>query len=870
MNITEEGGGYLNETHTILDMVDTMAVIQSPLNARYGNTDGGLISFVTTRGSNEWSGSIRLKYTRDDWTDNNPTYPRRDGSPGDPIYAMDDGQQRTWEISLKGPIWKDHITFAYGTQISPTRLYSSPVGGGLLNGLPSQATYTYNPGASGTGIVPANTYDLGSLDTLSDQASFRQLVVFFQLNENHSLEWSYDNSSAEGYYGIPRYGRIDPVPGGSTDDQFVHEWNLGYKGVLGASGVLEARIGHVNRNWPHPTSPGEPPIWVTYVPESWDNQGAQPVSGLLDAYATGAAQAYNINGYNADKGDTIYNDSLLLNYSRFITTGQGEHQIDMGFDQEKFQWNIQVGAAPDQYVVPGQNPTTGQFLVYNAMTATLTDLDPSYQGQNTSVLLNPMVNPGIGAPASDTHWPGGLGLIPEWVHRWGDDTGAFHKETVGYYLNDLWTINNHHNVMLGLRYDTFKLWDEAGTMVDYGHLNPRFEYKFDVDGDQRRVFNLSYGQFQASSPGALFLPAAQGRMGNQTISYWSAGSATPYYASYAELMNPANYTVVGQTYAGQSFQVDPHWRNPVSNEFTAGYRRALHSGGFLRITGVYKYWDNLYDWYPGSAFTDPNGAADFHRILRNDAGLGRTYKSLELEWMTPLSKRLSFSGNYTFARMMANTSSTVDNPSRYTSQLPNWNAYFQGFNPSVPVQPYTQRTPDHTLNAFLTYDITVGKVKSNLTLRANYVSGIADSTYAPYNPYAPSFSHVYNYSVPYPTVPGYNDASQSNISGLPNGYNLPADGGRQINADTFTTSLKYNVEMPVWRTLRWFLNVDINNVFNTKTQAPWSLPSIGLVDSAGQAAQYQAYGWRAAGDLSTVGTGRTNGRTIALDTGVKF
>lgn len=870
MNITEEGGGYLNETHSIMDMVDTMAVIQSPLNARYGNTDGGLISIVTTRGSNEFSGSVRLKYHRDDWTDNNPSYPRRDGSAGNPYYAMDDGQQRTWEISLKGPIWKDHITFAYGTQISPSSQYVSPVGGTTLNGLPSQAAYTWSPNAPGNGIIPANTYGLGNLDVLSDQSQFKQFVLFFQLTENHSLEYSYDSSGNEGYYGIPRFGRIDAVPGASPDNQFVHEWNLGYKGIFGTSGVLEARTGHVNRKWPHPNSPGQPPIWVTYVPASYDNAGNQPVSGLVDAYSTGVAQAYNINGYNADQGDTIYNDSVIVNFSQFISRSTGSHQLDVGFDQEKFQWDIQVGAAPDQYVVPGQDPATGNYLVYNAMSATMTDLDPSYTGTNTSVLANPMVNPGTGAPGSDNHWPGGLGLVPEWIHRSGDSTGAFRKQTVGYYLNDLWTIDNHHSVMAGVRYDTFKVFDDYGTMVSYGHLNPRFEYKFDIEGNQKRVINFSYGQFQASSPGSLFLPTAHGRLGDQTTSYWSAGSVTPYYTSAAQLKNPANYTQVSKTFAGQSFVVDPNWRNPVSSEFTLGYRRSLARGGFLRLTGIYKSWANLFDWYPGQAYTDPSGAANFQRVLRNDSSLGRTYKSLEAEWLAPITQRLSVLGNYTFARMMANTSATVDNPNRLTSQLPNWNNYFQSFSPGTAVQPYTQRTPDHTLNVFVTYDLASGKVKSSLTLRANYVSGLADATYTSYNPYSPVFNHVANFSVPYPTVPGYNDASNSNSGGLPNGYNLPLDGGRQINADTFTTSLKYNLDMPVYWRMHWFLNVDVLNVFNTKTQAPWSLPTGGYSDAAGQPPQYQAYGWRAVGDVSTVGTGRVNGRSISLDTGIKF
>jgi len=856
MNVTEEGGGYGNELTTLLDMVETMAVIQSPLNARYGNTDGGLVSIVTTRGSNTFTGTARVKYSKNFWQDNNPSYPRRDGSAGDVVNPNDDGANRTYELSLRGPIWQDHITFAYGTQQTPSHSYTSAVGGTTLSGLPSEATSTYVPGQ---GIVAANTYSLGSLDTLHDQAKFNQFVVFAQLTPDHSLEWSYTQNDSEAYWGIPRFGRIDSVTSSATDNFHHRLWNLGYKGTLSSSGVLEARIGHTYRTWPHPYSPDVPPIWVTYIPSAKNADGSGLVTSLLGGYTSGGV-AYNTNGYNADRGDTTLNDSAVVNYSHVISHGEGSHLIDVGATYEKFDWAIQVGAAKNQYVVPGQDPQSGQYLVFNAATATLNDLDP-LKG-NTSVLLDGTVNPGNGAPGSDTHFSrdfpqGGLGLIPLWVSRTGAENGHLQKVSSAFYLNDLWTINNQHSVMLGLRYDMFKVHDNDSTFVTYGHVYPRFEYKWDIGGDQSRLVNVSYGQFQASSPGSLFLPMSKGRFGDQTVYYWSNGSATPHYVTYDQLLNKDNYTADSRTFAGDTFTVDKSWKNPVSNETTVGIRRTYANGGYWRVTGVYKNWSNLFDIFPGEVYTDPSGSPNFKRVLRNDPDSERTYKSLELEWMLPLHKRFVLNGNYTYARMMANTRFTLDNPDRTTSQLANFRDYYNSLFTRDQYEPSTLRTPEHNLNLFLMLDLSSGKATSNITLRGNFTSGKPEGRWITEN-------------IPAPTLPGYNDATHQNTGGLPKFLVLAADGGRMSNTNLATVGLKYNLEIPLWRTAKWFTNVDVSNIFNTKSRGPYGLDSTGQMDTVGQPSQYTGHGWRAADDLSTAGTGRMAGRLITLDTGLRF
>jgi len=126
INITESYGGYAYMIPTpMTDMIESIAIITSPLNARYGNTDGGLISYVTTKGSNTWKGTFRASIDRwAIWSYDDMGYPYRDRRDNSGGWAGDDDLDRSYEFSLQGPIWKDRITFAYAGSLQPQN-YSS-------------------------------------------------------------------------------------------------------------------------------------------------------------------------------------------------------------------------------------------------------------------------------------------------------------------------------------------------------------------------------------------------------------------------------------------------------------------------------------------------------------------------------------------------------------------------------------------------------------------------------------------------------------------------------------------------------------------------------------------------------------------------
>ncbi|MDR2561655.1 MAG: TonB-dependent receptor, partial [Holophagales bacterium] len=126
MTVTEQYRGYIANTFNMSDLIESVSVIQSPINSRYGNSDGGIITMVTSKGSNTFTGTLRVNVSRNNWGVNNYTnYPRRDGTIENPTgWRTTDDLTRSYEVTIKGPIWKDRITFAYGANLTPTT-YSS-------------------------------------------------------------------------------------------------------------------------------------------------------------------------------------------------------------------------------------------------------------------------------------------------------------------------------------------------------------------------------------------------------------------------------------------------------------------------------------------------------------------------------------------------------------------------------------------------------------------------------------------------------------------------------------------------------------------------------------------------------------------------
>jgi hypothetical protein len=858
VTITEEGGGYALETGTLADMVESMSVIQSPLNARYGNTDGGIVSLVTTKGTNTFQGSVRLNFSRPFWAANNRPYPNRAGvSPA--FNPATDEISREYEYTIKGPIWKDHITFAYGGVLSPVAYYSYPFGP-LQNNPPQPDDPNgifYRDQANGAVIRKTNLWASNDYTTDKDKHTYNQFVVFAQLGTNHTLEWNY---TQDDWDYITTYGVIDGNMSGNEAYK-MRSWNLGYKGLIGNRGILEARFARTRRAFPHPYSPDSPPIFLnTYPTNVPDENGNYTANSLLEGWDYGAA-SLNTNGFVTDRGDTFKAESGMVNYQHLADMA-GSHIIDVGLQREAFQWNTQAAGNKLQFTVPGiiasdltaadivgggsPNPANyaGKYIVFN-YNALQSHLDPTYPG-------TPILGSGY------------AGLIPRVRVLSGSEDGSYRMVTDSFYANDIWSLNAHHSVMGGLRFDKLKVYDSVKTIASYSLPTVRLEYKWDIRGDQSRLINASFAQFHSRQPGSLFYPMVKARLANTATYYWNQGSQTPYLVSKADLLNLNNYGyTAAQTFAGESFVVDPDWKAPVSNELSVGLRRAYAGGAFWRTTFIYRKWSNLFDFFPGPVFTAANGSPAFRSVLKNDGVAERVYKSLEVEWAIPFTRKFTFGGNYTYSRLMSNIRNNFDNPSRSASQSgnsANFRDHYLKFMSLDEFAPVIPRDPEHIVKWYATYNLSTGKVKSNLGLRGSYVSGA-------------QVNRTFAYDIPYPVIPGYYDGPNGpmkNTGGLFNTLSRYNSAGQFTNADSYDCHLQYNLEFPLIRSLSWFFNMQVNNLFNHRGVGAYSLPGQAARDPLAGPATRNPYGYQLGTNLIDVNTGRMARRSVSIQTGVRF
>ncbi|MDR0498522.1 MAG: TonB-dependent receptor, partial [Holophagales bacterium] len=675
----EGSAGYLGSTAKLpQDLVESVAVLQSPTNAKYGNTDGGIISMVTSKGSNSFNGTFRITgLRRSFWNATDRGYPTREGNLNT-VNPPNDNLGRNYEYTIKGPLWKNHITFAYAGRIVPPNERTESWNRGQwsnpsLGPRPQDQVGLYYQDPT-NGLVVRRS-ELGGLQNPYDVFGYvvgldlyNHFTLYAQITPDHQFEYSYRDNMLQ--WGSPR----SPVNNSNSreilpqdsDDGIARFWTLAYKGIIGNSGVLEVRHGYNVTGWTQPgvnehvshrvyTIPSVVPHEGTYSNNNWiinnysnNDPSNFMASGYVDLIlnATGAGYRNHSFGGRNDvaTGATGGTASTTINYQHVLNTTKGTHLIDMGIQNDKFDWTNAVD--PEWYWwAPGQLPYNmtsqdfynprgvpinisdyaGKFIVFNVYQATLGDLDPNG-------IARYIANGGTGYTANTRLFDGapiagaasGLSnFYPRVQHRYGEGSAAFYTQMRSYYINDLWSINDNHSVMLGVRLDNWTLWESSRDIHSYIKPTLRFEYKWDIHGDQSRVMNLSLNQYHNANYNGLFRQFTNAPQPNNEWSYWNKsapdGSNRPYLVSYSEFTNPANY---GPVYSStsrdlNSFVIDPDWKAATTNEFSVGFARNLSNGGFWKITFVSRTWSDQYDFFPGDVYKNNLGNNQVRAVLKN-------------------------------------------------------------------------------------------------------------------------------------------------------------------------------------------------------------------------------------------------------------
>jgi len=915
-------GTLFDNGSTIEDLIESIAIIQSPLNAKLGNTDGGIVSITTKRGGNMFSGSLRYSGKRESgWGAKRVNYPDARGfaagesGPGNDVFS------RSWQYSLTGPIIPNYLTFTLGGNITPTTYTQRRYLDTSINWAwdawqtrwPSSYSFLARTGTFyldndttspyyGNVVRASDWGDMGGPDAAAyyyTKSGNNNFSLYAQITPNHQFNYYYmQGDSFVNISGEDNMGDIDPLYGTQT---FVRAWNLSYKAVLGASGVLDMRYGRAMNYRDRPKSGRESiqvQTWATY----WDfDAGVRPsmlgsmvnansmnqdyfdnylANGVIDSFWARyntylnwnrAPNYFNTYGVNAAGSDGSGNTSINANYQHLLEY-RGQHIIDVGFNIQDAdapgipsgaRWyasptgqiarnlqSSQIGLMDMQSfgLPPGPNgynyqraPVAryaGKYIVFDVRSR-ISDIEPhvltreNYQGNmlkdgpiwDMSSGTYGRLNPDI----PNFSWD----YLPYMTERWGSDVGDMINVMTSGYVNDHWTINEKHSVMLGFRLDNFNLKDSERTVHSYTKITPRLEYKYDMLGDQRHLFAASYGQFHQMANMNLYWPFIKTKWGNTNRLLWSGDAvdqskkARGYYlVDKEDILNPANYFLAAEpTLSGAMFgDVDKGFKPPTSTEYSAWYRHTFPNGGYVKVSFNNRTWADLYDYFPSEVFEweNPNTHAKSKRIkatLRNTDEFTRTYNGLELQWDFPITKKVAFGGNYTYSSYKHNQTG-IGSSSRYIGgnsaqsvalQTPWW--FDEVFSRNVEVNgnvvwsgngratwsPMQKQDAEFAIGYYLIVNLTQGKARSNFTLRGRYTG--------------PSFEYEgANVMTGTAVMPGVVNYPMDEHTQLNNYMLVPF--GSYTRGESFYNSLAYNLNMPLAKGLSWFINISVDNVFN--------------------------------------------------------
>jgi len=837
-NVT--GQARLGDT-VLDDSIEDTAVIQSPLNAKNGGSSSGIVAVVTKRGSNEFTGTLRAKLSNPAWSALGTPFNNRLGVASGTARAQVDDLNRTYELTIGGPIVKDVLTFFYGSRITPQVTQSATA----FNPADYDLTHVRFNGQN----YASAPFQANQLQVAVQKSSYHQFQLFYQLNQNHSIEANYTEAPET----LPdlQYNYVTPDASimnvQTTDKRLI---SLAYRGMIGSNQLVEVRYGRNQSNTQFPSGPKTPvtlmagPSGMTSITDVWD--------ATLNATSLAPMTSYGwlTEGASSDiQPDKRSTQSFLANYN-VIFDWQGSHSIDAGVERQEPIWGTvsRNNSYPDQFFVPGR-------------------IDPAVGGAlGGRYVVFPFGATIDGYTFNDINDPYVQALVPSYQRIFGADQGDVKNPTDSIYVNDLWTINNSWSVMAGLRYDRMQLKDAKGTRVDSKMISPRFEVKWDINGDQKRLVNLSYGQFRGLFNARFYRTAVEGRRNNQETYLWTAPGGERL-VDYATVTNPANYGLLTSFVSGAMYDIDRNWKPENNTEITLGFRRSYDSGGYWRATIVHRNWSDLTNVFPdyrnNLLITDGAlGLNTYRRILTNDPTAKREYNGFEFDFNAPLSSNLTLGGNFVYSSLIGDNvyadGTTFGGSAQVWAEQGNFRNRYQELGYSKdkfePVGRLTQSRPI-AIKAFLSYHIESGRTKSAVTLQADFISGTRVSL-------------VNNITQDPNLLPSGVGADDTNHpTSIPNYWN---GRGQFSNPDTWHLNLAYSFDIALKGKVHFFTNLTINNLLNSLI--PQTVAQAG--SGAARAASAYSTGYRVGsynGYGTPAGTDAVTGiRTMNLDLGLKF
>ena len=532
--------------HINYDSLDEIQVISDPFSPEYGSAYGGIINMVTKSGSNKYSGEFSLVFM-----DKGLQAERMDQL--SVVSEPDKFSNYNFYFNLGGPIIKDKLWFF------------------ISNNFFTDSFQTRD-----------NTIDYLSIPggTLSSQHNniFAKLSYAVTSNHNIALTTIFHSSLGQkGGIGIPELFEEKRF----TDIIF----RINYKGILNDSTLLEAGIGHVNRD-------------STFEPTDKDLGPAQ-------YFIEDLARSVN-NSYGNVTDDSQRTDFNIKLTKFWDTQSFGHHEFNLGFEYYSLSSVFAVDfTGKDEDLFPGNGFDSGTRYSFSSWE----------EGRRT----------------------------PTYYREYGVFDFINSANGIGLFIKDKIT-SGRFTFMLGFRSQTQlcldhnneKLWSWG--LGDF--FSPRLSLSIDLTGDGNNVLKLGYGRFSdliTTMPLGLLNSGA----GLTFRVYRWSGPSNP---NQSQIEDTSNWTFSNEQKT-QPFEIADNLKPNFLTRFLVEFDRKI--GRNWAVIGRYVH-TNAKDLLEVLAVLDIT-AQNYKFLYDNFEHKRRDYNGFELELRGKIGEKFHLNASYSLA-----------------------------------------------------------------------------------------------------------------------------------------------------------------------------------------------------------------------------
>jgi hypothetical protein len=600
-------------------------------------------------------------------------------------------------------------------------------------------------------------------NTQTDDNKRAEIKLTGTAASNHTIQGGYLSNSTE-QASRPTFGfTIDKQ---SVGNRTLPNWFAfaNYRGIVRSNLLVEAQFSQ--RKFQFKDSGGS----STNIVDS-------PILTLTQTLAH-----YNAQYFDATDPENRNNRQLTGNLTYFLEGGDyGRHELKAGYEFFRSQRT-------------GGNSQSSTGYVFEADYAVDASGNPVFDANG---FLRPVFVPG------ET-------LLQNWLPVRG---ATLNVDNNSIFAQDHWVINNQLSADIGLRYENVRS-EATGNIIGLDHQTfvPRLALAYDVQGNGKHIIHGTYGWY--SGRAAETQAGENSNVGTPDFLYSVYTGPAGQGRNFAPGFNLSNYELFFGEFPTANVKVSDDLRTALVKEFSASYGADLLNGrGYGEVTYVHRDASSLFEDFimlQNGTTTIVRDGVDFgtftNTVIGNSDEAFREYRGF------------LFQGRYNImSRWTVNA--------HYTVQLRNHGNY-EGEGTNTPGAPgligdYPElRSPQrhwpsgrlndfqrHKLRAWTIYNFDLGRA-GDLG-----VSGLlrVDSALT----YSLAASSVPLTSIQRSLISGYVDEPGSQTTFF-------ADRGSEFFKGFGLVDVSFNYQIPVFRTLRPWVKLDIFNALNNQKLIQWN------------------------------------------------